>query len=222
MDQRHRLQQSAASSTTSPIPTRRWATSGTVVANGLRRSQFHGLAAAFQLAVWEIVFDTDLDVTSGSSGAFKDLAGHSTGVAQAQSWLDGVASYVGTGYTELESVPTRERQRPGLRDRHAHRTRARLARARRPGPGRARLRASSPRLIHCLSRKRARDGPFFIGELSPANTEIRRESARDRWQIDDLRQPCRGRCPWPLGLSVMMFAPSRRDVNVLRETRTPR
>lgn len=57
------------------------------------------LAAAFQLAVWEIVFDTDLDVTSSSSGAFKDLAGLSTGVGQAQIWLSGVASYVGAGYT---------------------------------------------------------------------------------------------------------------------------
>ena len=56
------------------------------------------LAAALQLAVWEIVFDTDLDVTSGSSGAFKDLGG-STGAAQAQIWLAGVASYAGTGYT---------------------------------------------------------------------------------------------------------------------------
>lgn len=53
------------------------------------------LAAAFQLAVWEIVFDSGLDLTGG---AFKDLGG-STGVMQAQAWLAGVSSYAGTGYT---------------------------------------------------------------------------------------------------------------------------
>jgi hypothetical protein len=52
------------------------------------------LAAAFQLAVWEIVFDTGLNL---SSGAFKDNGG-STGAAQAQTWLNQVSSYSGTGY----------------------------------------------------------------------------------------------------------------------------
>ena len=53
------------------------------------------LAAAFQLAVWEIVFDDNLDL---SVGGFTGDTNTYSGTAQG--YLNAVAGYVGTGYTD--------------------------------------------------------------------------------------------------------------------------
>jgi hypothetical protein len=50
---------------------------------------------AFQLAVWEITQDSGLNL---SSGAFTGAATDSSLTSKAQTWLNAVASYSGTGY----------------------------------------------------------------------------------------------------------------------------
>jgi len=54
-------------------------------------------AAAFQVALWNIAFDTDLDLSAGSF----QWTGAATGVSTAaQTLLNQVAAYGGTGYTQ--------------------------------------------------------------------------------------------------------------------------
>ena len=90
--------------------------------NGASQTAFGtspNLAAAFQLAVWEIVFDTGLDLKRGvqrpwwigRSGAGASLA-RRRGLVR------------GHGLHELEPLQAHERQQPGLRDGHVHRPRA--------------------------------------------------------------------------------------------------
>jgi hypothetical protein len=54
-------------------------------------------AAAFQVAVWNIYFDTDLDL---SAGTFQWTGTPTPVSTAAQALLNQVASYVGTGYTK--------------------------------------------------------------------------------------------------------------------------
>jgi hypothetical protein len=49
-------------------------------------------SAAFQLAIWEILYDNDLDLLSGGF-MVTDNHGHATTVALAQGWLDSLGSY---------------------------------------------------------------------------------------------------------------------------------
>ncbi len=49
-------------------------------------------SAAFQLAVWEIVADTDLDLTDTTGFHVTNNQGHATTVAMAQGWLDNLAN----------------------------------------------------------------------------------------------------------------------------------
>jgi len=53
-------------------------------------------AAAFQVAVWNIVFDSDLSLSGGS---FKWTGGATAVSSAAQALLDQVAAYSGSGYT---------------------------------------------------------------------------------------------------------------------------
>jgi hypothetical protein len=50
-------------------------------------------SAAFQLAIWEIVYDPDLDLGAGS---FKVISGNAQTVALAQSWLDALGNFKDT------------------------------------------------------------------------------------------------------------------------------
>jgi hypothetical protein len=54
------------------------------------------MAAAFQVAVWNIVFDSDLDLSAGS---FQWTGAPSAVSTAAQNLLDGVSSYSGNSYT---------------------------------------------------------------------------------------------------------------------------
>lgn len=54
-------------------------------------------ATAFQLAVWELSLDSDKSLRQGAAGSFY-ATGSGAAVTQAQSWLNAVGSYTGTGY----------------------------------------------------------------------------------------------------------------------------
>ena len=54
-------------------------------------------ATAFQLAVWELSFDTDKSLSRGEDGSFYSTLSNAT-VAKAQGWLDAVRTYTGEGY----------------------------------------------------------------------------------------------------------------------------
>ncbi|MCC6196841.1 MAG: PEP-CTERM sorting domain-containing protein [Burkholderiales bacterium] len=47
-------------------------------------------SAAFQLAIWEIVYDGDLDL---HAGAFQVTGGNAAAISQAQDWLDHLGNY---------------------------------------------------------------------------------------------------------------------------------
>ena len=54
-------------------------------------------ATAFQLAVWELSFDTDKSLRRGEDGSFYSRLSNDT-VTKAQGWLDAVRAYTGDGY----------------------------------------------------------------------------------------------------------------------------
>lgn len=57
------------------------------------------LATAFQLAVWELVFDSDYNLAAGAPGSFYSTTRTATAISnQAQAWLDSVRTYSGDGY----------------------------------------------------------------------------------------------------------------------------
>lgn len=51
-------------------------------------------SAAFQLAIWEVLYDTDRNLTA--AGGFRVTGGNSATVALAQSWLNSMANYADT------------------------------------------------------------------------------------------------------------------------------
>lgn len=58
-------------------------------------------ATAFQLAVWELSFDTDKSLRRGEDGGFYSRLSNDT-VTKAQGWLDAVRTYAGDGYRNWE------------------------------------------------------------------------------------------------------------------------
>src|SRR5438105_1819836 len=60
-------------------------------------------SAAFQLAIWNLLYDNDLTVSSGSFWANN---GHAGALTQANAWLVGLSGYTGNGWSIRELLST--------------------------------------------------------------------------------------------------------------------